>query len=65
MPADSVNDVICGSLMFVLKTQHTSGMSAICDAFSIAQTESKATAKHMAQALDVIECELENTMNIF
>ena len=42
MPTDIVGDIIRGSLTFVLKMQHTPGLSAISHALRLAQTEAKA-----------------------
>ncbi|KAF2025594.1 hypothetical protein EK21DRAFT_18263, partial [Setomelanomma holmii] len=45
IPADLVGDIICGSLTFVLKVQHTPDLTSISDALRIVQTEAKATAE--------------------
>ena len=64
MPTDISGDIICGSLTFVLKMQHTPDLSAISDALCIAQTEAKATVEDTAQALDVIKSKLKNTVEL-
>ncbi|OAL42831.1 hypothetical protein IQ07DRAFT_525488 [Pyrenochaeta sp. DS3sAY3a] len=61
VPADVVGDIIRGSLTFVLKVQHTPDLSALTDAFRIAQTEAKINAENTAQALGEIKNEILNT----
>ncbi|KAF2844380.1 hypothetical protein T440DRAFT_473427 [Plenodomus tracheiphilus IPT5] len=52
IPAELVIDIFRGSLTFVLKMQHTTDLTSISDAISIAQTEAKAIAEHTAHTLE-------------
>ncbi|KAI0617776.1 hypothetical protein TUN199_10235 [Pyrenophora tritici-repentis] len=48
-------------MIFILKVQHAPDLSTVCDAFSILQTETKATSEITAQILDAVKTELHNT----
>jgi hypothetical protein len=48
-------------MTFILKVKRAPDLSTVCDAFSILQTETKATSENTAQILDAVKTELHNT----
>jgi hypothetical protein len=48
MLTNIVSNIIRSLLMFIVKMQHNPDLSTICEALSMAQTETNATAEHIA-----------------